>query len=406
MKFTNKNFWHIQEVADLSPRLRRLQEYKHMQQMYMQHQAKLNDEFFERNFQKYEKYPDYGNQQPDAYGGQLIENKPNGQSARRYDTGDDVNLRFEPNNGHLGSSLTQKPIEKKPDVVERAQKHMAQAMANQQPVPVNNPRVNIQPVFDVEQAVIKQKPDEINKPLAANMQKPPVKKANPPKPPKKEPEKKPEPVAKNVETPQYDIAKINENVLVVKPKPEQKQLQNQLKKENPPQNKAKVQQPNQNAVKPKPKNTEGVNKVDNVPKPDDLKQNTDNKVTKGKSENEAVPVAVPVVKPGPKKLPPDFGTLNKQRQMIVDVIGDNPTLPHDQTIYFKNKKLVWPMLDVVDSDHSVFFIKIPRTASQYLVQLFRQERISASTTRLVCARLVRSAWHQKNVKIPKGCFSK
>ena len=395
MKFTNKNFWHIQEVADLSPRLRRLQEYKHMQQMYMQHQAKLNDEFFERNFQKYEKYQDYGNQQLDAYGvnqGQLIENKPNGHLPRRIDTGDDANLRFEPNDGHLGSSITQKPIEKKPDVVERAQKHMAQAMANQQPVPVNNPRVNIQPVFDVD--VIKQKPNEINKkPPAANIQKPPEKKVNPPKPAKKEPEKKPAPAVKKEDTPQYDIAKLNENVLVVKQKPEQKQLQNQLKKENPPQNKAKVKQPNQNAVKPKPNNTEGVNKVD-VPKPDDLKQNTDNKVTKEKSESE---IAVPVVKPGPKKLPPDFGTLNKQRQMIVDIIGDNPTLPHDQTIYFKNKKLVWPMLDVVDSDHSVFFIKIPRTASQYLVQLFRQERISASATRLERARLVCT---QKNCKDP------
>ena len=198
---------------------------------------------------------------------------------------------------------------------------------------------------------------------------------------------------KKEDTPQYDIAKLNENVLVVKQKPEQKQLQNQLKKENPPQNKAKVKQPNQNAMKPKPNNTEGVNKVD-VPKPDDLKQNTDNKVTKEKSESE---IAVPVVKPGPKKLPPDFGTLNKQRQMIVDIIGDNPTLPHDQTIYFKNKKLVWPMFDVVDSDHSVFFVKIPRTASQYLVQLFRQERISASATRLERARLVCT---QKNCKDP------
>ena len=163
MKFTNKNFWHIQEVADLSPRLRRLQEYKHMQQMYMQHQAKLNEEFFDRNLQKYDKYPDYAYRQP-AYGfDQPLENKPNGQSARRFDT-DDVNLRFEPKDpgqGNPGSLINQKPINKKPDVVERAQKHMAQAMANQQPLPANNPRVNIQPVFDVEKPVIKQKPNEI-----------------------------------------------------------------------------------------------------------------------------------------------------------------------------------------------------------------------------------------------------
>ena len=350
--------------------------------MYMQHQAKLNDEFFERNFQKYEKYPDYGNQQPDAYGGQLIENKPNGQSARRYDTGDDVNLRFEPKDdlsGHPGSSINQKPIIKKPDVVERAQKHMAQAMANQQPVPANNPRVNIQPVFDVEKPVINQKPNEIKKPPAANIQKPLVKKANPPKPPKIEPEKNPAPVAKKVETPQYDIANIDKNVIVVKPKPEQK-LKNQLKKGNQLQNQPKVAQPNQNAVKPEPK---GVNKV-NL-QPDNHKENSDNKVTKENSKNE-----VAVAKPGPNKLPPDFGALNKQRQMIVDILGDNPTLPYDQTIYFKNKKLVWPKLDVVDSDHSVFFVKIPRTASQYIVQLFRQARIFTCAARLVRARLVRA----------------
>ena len=348
-----------------------------MQQMYMQHQAKLNEEFFDRNLQKYEKYPDYAYRQP-AYGfDQLIENKPNGQSARRFDT-DDVNLRFEPKDpgqGNPGSLINQKPINKKPDVVERAQKHMAQAMANQQPDPPNNPRVNIQPVFDVEKPVIKQKPNEIKKPPAANIQKPPVKKANPPKPPKIEPEKNPTPVAKKVETPQYDIANIDKNVIVVKPKPEQK-LQNQLKKGNQP----KVAKPNQNVVKPEPKNKSGVNKA-NL-QPDNLKQNTDNKVTKDNSKNE-----VAVAKPGPNKLPPDFGALNKQRQMIVDILGDNPTLPYDQTIYFKNQKLVWPKLDVVDSDHSVFFVKIPRTASQYIVQLFRQERIFTCATRLVRARL-------------------
>ena len=350
--------------------------------MYMQHQAKLNEEFIERNFEKYEKYPDYAYRQP-AYGfnqDQLFENKPNGQSARRFDT-DDVNLRFEPN---PGPSINQKPINKKPDVVERAQKHMAQAMANQQPVPANNPRVNIQPVFDVEKPVIKQKPNEIKKPPAANIQKPPVK--NPSKPPKQEPVKTPAPVAKKVETPQYDIANIDKNVIVVKQKPEQKQ-QTQLKKGNQLQNQSKVSQPNQNAVKPEPKNKPGVNKA-NL-QPDNLKQNSDNKVTDNKenSKNEA---AVVVAKPGPNKLPPDFGALNKQRQMIVDILGDNPTLPYDQTIYFKNQKLVWPKLDVVDSDHSVFFVKIPRTASQYIVQLFRQERIFICAARLVRARLVQA----------------
>ena len=342
-----------------------------MQQMYMQHEAKLNEEFIERNFQKYEKYPDYAYRQP-AYGfnqDQLFENKPNGQSARRFDT-DDVNLRFEPNDGHgepghPGSAFNQKPINKKPDVVERAQKHMAQAMAKQQPVPANNPRVNIQPVFDVEKS---QKPNEIKKPPAANIQKPPVKKAYPPKPPKLEPVKSPVPVAKKVETPQYDISNINKNVIVVKQKPEQKQIHNQLKKGNQLPNQPKVAQPNQNVVKPEAKNTQGVNKA-NL-QPDNLEQNSDNKMTKDNSKNQ-----VAVAKPGPKKLPPDLGALNKQRQMIVDILGDNPTLPHDQTIYFKNKKLVWPKLDAVDSDHSVFFVKIPRTASQYIVQLFRQERI-------------------------------
>ena len=351
--------------------------------MYMQHQAKLNEEFFDR---KYEKYPDYAYRQP-AYGlNQDHQNQPSGQSARRFDT-DDVNLRFEPKDdlsGHPGSSINQKPIIKKPDVVERAQKHMAQAMANQQPVPANNPRVNIQPVFDVEKPVIKQKPNEIKKPPAANIQKPPVKKANPPKPPKQVPVKNPAPVAKKVETPQYDIANIDKNVIVVKPKPEQK-LQNQLKKGNQPQNQPKVAKPNQNAMKPETKNKPGVNKA-NL-QPDNHKENSDNKVTNDNSKNEA---AVVVAKTGPSKLPPDFGALNKQRQMIVDIQGDNPTLPYDQTIYFKNQKLVWPKLDVVDSDHSVFFVKIPRTASQYIVQLFRQERIFTCATRLVRVRLVRA----------------
>ena len=397
MKFTNKNFWHIQEVADLSPRLRRLQEYKHMQQMYMQHQAKLNEEFLERNFLK---YSDYGDQRPDDYGvnyGQPFEIKENSQSSRRYDTGDDVNLRFEPKDSHSGSSITQKPIEKKPDVVERAQKHMAQAMANQQPVPANNPRVNIQPVFDVDQTVIKQEPNEIKKPPAENVQKPPLKKDNVQKPPKKEPEKKPAP-AKDVEPPQYDIAKPSNNVMVIKPKPEQKQAQDKLKK----------QKLVQNAVKPKPKNTEDANKVDNVPQTDNLKQKTDNKMTKEKSEDKKSESEVAVVKPVANKLPPDFGTLNKQRQMIVDILGDNPTLPYDQTVYFKNKKLVWPKLDVVDSDHSVFFVKIPRTASQYIVQLFRQEGIFTCATRLVCAWLMRARFETRTkiVMILQGCISK